>query len=82
MKLCHGCVQVFGKTMLCKDLTVATQVMRQAHMDSVTISGDQVSKRGTFKGGYQDASRCVARRVPILLWCMSPPALLMRSRQA
>ncbi|KAK9806507.1 hypothetical protein WJX73_005362 [Symbiochloris irregularis] len=49
--------QVFGKTMLCKDLDTATQVMRQAHMDSVTIQGEQAFKKGTLKGGYLDPTR-------------------------
>lgn len=43
--------------MLCKDLDVATQVTRQAHIDCVTIAGDQVYKKGTVKGGYLDVSR-------------------------
>ena len=49
--------QVFGKTMVCKDLEVATQVMHQAHIDCITIAGDRVSKKGTFTGGFLDSNK-------------------------
>ena len=56
--MCHGSVQVFGKTMVCKDLDIASQVMQRANMDSVSIQGEKVSKKGTYTGGFLDTSRC------------------------
>ena len=50
-------LQVFGKTMLCKTLDVASQVAHAADLDGVTPDGKQVSKKGSFKGGYIDRSR-------------------------
>ena len=46
--------------MICKDLEVASQVMRQAHIDCITMDGDRVSKKGTLTGGFLDSSRWVA----------------------
>ena len=43
--------------MVCKSLEVASQVMQRADMDSVSIEGEKVSKKGVFTGGYLDSSR-------------------------
>ena len=51
-------MQVFGKTMVCKDLEIASQVMRRANLDSVSIEGEKVSKKGVFTGGFLDSNRC------------------------
>ena len=50
-------VQVFGKTMVCKDLEVATEVSRSSDLNCVTMDGDQRDKKGTLTGGFIDSSR-------------------------
>jgi structural maintenance of chromosome 3 (chondroitin sulfate proteoglycan 6) len=49
--------QVFGKTLVCRNLDVAARVARETSLNCVTMEGDQVERRGTFRGGYYDASR-------------------------
>ena len=51
--------QVFGKTMVCKDVDVANRVAHRDNLDGVTMEGTQVSKKGIFKGGFHDATRSV-----------------------
>jgi structural maintenance of chromosome 3 (chondroitin sulfate proteoglycan 6) len=55
--------QVFGKTFICRDIEVATQVASQYGTNCVTIDGDQVNKRGGITGGYIDrrSSRLAAK---------------------
>ena len=52
-------VQVFGRTMVCKDVEVANKVAHRDNLDGVTMEGTQVSKKGVFKGGFHDVSRCL-----------------------
>lgn len=56
--------QIFGKTMVCKDIEVASQVMKQAHIDCITIAGDQVLKSGKLCGGFLDAGRWLFAPLP------------------
>ncbi|GBG85240.1 hypothetical protein CBR_g39806 [Chara braunii] len=49
--------QVFSKTLICRDLEVATNMARQSEMDCVTLEGDQVNRRGALTGGYHDSRR-------------------------
>ncbi|DBB00026.1 hypothetical protein WJX77_003476 [Trebouxia sp. C0004] len=49
--------QVFGRTMVCKDVDVANRVAHRDNLDGVTMEGTQVSKKGVFKGGFHDVSR-------------------------
>lgn len=48
---------VFGRTLLCRDLTVATEMAKTTGFDCVTTSGDKVSARGPLSGGYFDSTR-------------------------
>ena len=50
-------LQVFGKTLLCKDLDVANIAAHRTHLNGITMAGDQVSKKGSFTGGFRGASR-------------------------
>ena len=50
-------VQVFGKTMMCKDADVATSVAQRDNLDAITMDGTQFSKRGSLRGGYHDTTR-------------------------
>ncbi|KAK1265174.1 Structural maintenance of chromosomes protein 3 [Acorus gramineus] len=49
--------QVFGRTVICRDLDVATRVARADGLDCITLEGDQVSKKGGMTGGFYDYRR-------------------------
>ena len=48
---------IFGKTLICRSLEVATQLARSSHLDCITLDGDQVSHKGSLTGGYFDTRR-------------------------
>ncbi|KAL9982920.1 hypothetical protein ACROYT_G005035 [Oculina patagonica] len=43
---------VFGKTLICRNLEVASQFSKSENLDCITLEGDQVSRRGALTGGY------------------------------
>lgn len=43
---------VFGKTLICRNLEVASQFSKSENLDCITLEGDQVSRRGTLTGGF------------------------------
>ncbi len=47
-------VQVFGKTIICPSLAVASQYARSHNLSAITLDGDRSDKRGALSGGYQD----------------------------
>ena len=49
--------QVFGKTVLCSSLAVASQYARSHGVDGITAEGDKTSKRGAMTGGYIDSRK-------------------------
>ncbi|KDQ11977.1 hypothetical protein BOTBODRAFT_113479 [Botryobasidium botryosum FD-172 SS1] len=49
--------QVFGKTCVCKDLTVAAAYVRSHNLNTITIDGDKVDRKGAMTGGYHDIRR-------------------------
>jgi structural maintenance of chromosome 3 (chondroitin sulfate proteoglycan 6) len=56
-KLEKAMKQVFGKKMLCRDMTIATQVSEKFEVDCVTLEGDEVNRKGGLSGGYVDPRR-------------------------
>ena len=46
--------QVFGKTIICPDLTVASQYARSHGVSAITMDGDRSDKKGALSGGYHD----------------------------
>lgn len=40
---------IFGKTLICRNLEVATDMSKQYNLDCITIDGDQVSFRLFFE---------------------------------
>jgi structural maintenance of chromosome 3 (chondroitin sulfate proteoglycan 6) len=48
--------QIFGRTLICRDLEVAAHYSRQPgmNMSCVTLEGDKVSRKGALTGGYID----------------------------
>jgi structural maintenance of chromosome 3 (chondroitin sulfate proteoglycan 6) len=49
--------QVFGKTCVCKDLMVAAKYARSHDLNTITIEGDKVDRKGALTGGYHDIRR-------------------------
>ncbi|XP_028129078.1 structural maintenance of chromosomes protein 3 [Diabrotica virgifera virgifera] len=47
---------LFGKTLICRNMEVATKLARTTGLDCVTLDGDQVSSRGSLTGGYFNVS--------------------------
>ncbi|KAM0905680.1 hypothetical protein ACQ4PT_017264 [Festuca glaucescens] len=42
--------QVFGRTVICRDLETATRVARSNSLDCITLDGDQVARKGGMTG--------------------------------
>lgn len=61
--------QVFGRTVICRDLDVATKVARSDGLDCITLDGDQVSKKGGMTGGYYDHRRSKLKFVNLIKQC-------------
>ncbi|KAL3684701.1 hypothetical protein R1sor_002723 [Riccia sorocarpa] len=58
--------QVFGRTVICRDLEVATNVAKTAEVDCITLEGDQVSKKGGMTGGFYDFRRSKLKLMSII----------------
>lgn len=48
---------IFGRTLICRNLEVATQMAKTSRLDCVTMDGDQVMSKGSLTGGYFNTSR-------------------------
>ncbi|VDP97697.1 unnamed protein product [Trichobilharzia regenti] len=48
-------LHIFGKTLICRSIEIATQLARTKNFDCITLDGDQVSRKGTLTGGYYDS---------------------------
>uniref|UniRef100_A0A2P2MI72 Uncharacterized protein MANES_06G005500 n=1 Tax=Rhizophora mucronata TaxID=61149 RepID=A0A2P2MI72_RHIMU len=59
--------QVFARTVICRDLDVATRVARTAGLDCITLEGDQVSKKGGMTGGFYDYRRSKLKFMNIIM---------------
>jgi structural maintenance of chromosome 3 (chondroitin sulfate proteoglycan 6) len=49
--------QVFGKTCVCRDLTVAAAYVKSHGINTITLDGDKVDRKGALTGGYYDVRR-------------------------
>lgn len=49
-------MQIFGSTLVSRDLAIGAVLSRKYNLDAVTLDGDQVSRKGSLKGGYVDSS--------------------------
>ena len=47
--------QVFGKSIICPNLTTASQYARSHNLSAVTPEGDRSDKKGALTGGYHDS---------------------------
>jgi structural maintenance of chromosome 3 (chondroitin sulfate proteoglycan 6) len=46
--------QVFGKTIVCPNLTIASQYARSHGVSAITLEGDRSDRKGALSGGYHD----------------------------
>ena len=46
--------QVFGKTVICPNLTIAAQYARSHQVNAITMEGDSSDRKGALTGGYHD----------------------------
>ncbi|KAI0743763.1 structural maintenance of chromosome protein 3 [Daedaleopsis nitida] len=49
--------QVFGKTCVCRDLTIAAAYVKSHGINTITVDGDKVDRKGALTGGYHDVRR-------------------------
>ena len=49
--------QVFGKTCVCRDLTIAASYVKSHGINTITLDGDKVDRKGALTGGYHDVRR-------------------------
>ncbi|KDR77404.1 hypothetical protein GALMADRAFT_266923 [Galerina marginata CBS 339.88] len=49
--------QVFGKTFVCRDLSIAAAYVRSHGISAITLDGDRVDRKGALTGGYHDVRR-------------------------
>lgn len=50
-------LQVFGKTCVCKDLGLAAAYVKSHGINTITLDGDKVDRKGALTGGYHDIRR-------------------------
>ncbi|CAN0241640.1 unnamed protein product [Discosporangium mesarthrocarpum] len=50
-------MQVFGKKLIAPNLEVAGVMADKFGMDTITMDGDEVNRKGGLCGGYQDEGR-------------------------
>lgn len=49
--------QVFGRTVLCPNLQIASQYARSHGIEAITADGDRADKKGALTGGFHDSRR-------------------------
>ncbi|CAD6910178.1 unnamed protein product [Tilletia controversa] len=49
--------QVFGRTLICPNLEIASAYVRSHNINAITLDGDQVDRKGSLTGGYHDPRR-------------------------
>ncbi len=49
--------QIFGNTLLTRSLEVAATMAREHNFNTITLSGDQVNKKGALTGGFIDQKK-------------------------
>ncbi|KAG5634871.1 hypothetical protein H0H81_000460 [Sphagnurus paluster] len=49
--------QVFGKAWVCRDLTIAAAYVKSHGINTITLDGDKVDRKGALTGGYHDIRR-------------------------
>ena len=75
--------QVFGKTCVCRDLTIAAAYVKSHGINTITLDGDKVDRKGAMTGGYHDIGRSRIEAIRnVTLWRTRFEAEGKRSREA
>jgi len=61
--------QVFGKTCVCKELTMAAAYVKSHGINTITLDGDKVDRRGALTGGYHDVRRSRIEAIKSVTTC-------------
>ncbi|KAF7304687.1 Structural maintenance of chromosomes protein [Mycena kentingensis (nom. inval.)] len=56
-KLDKAFQQVFGKTCVCRDLHIAAEYVKSHGINTITLDGDRVDRKGALTGGFHDVKR-------------------------
>merc|ERR1719193_1539094 len=46
--------QIFGQTLICRKLEMASDYAQRFSMDVITLGGDSVNRKGAIDGGYHE----------------------------
>ena len=75
--------QVFGKTCVCRDLTIAAAYVKSHGINTITLDGDKVDRKGAMTGGYHDIRRSRIEAIKgVTQWRSKYEAEGRRSREA
>jgi structural maintenance of chromosome 3 (chondroitin sulfate proteoglycan 6) len=75
--------QVFGKTCVCRDLTIAAAYVKSHGINTITLDGDKVDRKGAMTGGYHDIRRSRIEAIKsVTQWRSKFEAEGKRSREA
>lgn len=61
--------QVFGKTCVCKELTMAAAYVKSHGINTITLDGDKVDRKGALTGGYHDVRRSRIEAIKSVTTC-------------
>mmetsp|Transcript_4427 Transcript_4427/g.13512 ORF Transcript_4427/g.13512 Transcript_4427/m.13512 type:complete len:1245 (-) Transcript_4427:26-3760(-) len=53
-RLLPALYHVFGSSLLCRDMAIANEYSNKHDVDTVTLDGDKVARKGAMTGGYVD----------------------------
>ncbi|KAJ9068068.1 Structural maintenance of chromosomes protein 3 [Entomophthora muscae] len=74
--------QVFGSTVICETLELASTYARTLKFDTITLDGDRADRNGALTGGFHDVRRSrLESAQAITLWRQRLENELARSRQ-
>ncbi|TFK38980.1 structural maintenance of chromosome protein 3 [Crucibulum laeve] len=74
--------QVFGKTCVCRDLTIAAAYVKSHGINTITLDGDKVDRKGALTGGYHDIRRSRIEAIKsVTAWRVKYEAESARSKE-
>lgn len=74
--------QVFGKTCVCRDLTIAAAYVKSHGINTITLDGDKVDRKGALTGGYHDVRRSRIEAIRnVTLWRTKHDGETKRSKE-
>jgi structural maintenance of chromosome 3 (chondroitin sulfate proteoglycan 6) len=74
--------QVFGRTIICKNLEIASKYARSNGLNGITQDGDRVERKGALTGGSHDNASVRIRAARQLVACTTHHTELKRTADA